>query len=584
MSPSPLASRVLLAAALLSLACRQGPEAPTPHPEATAAAVTPHDPARAAVAPSFHDVASASGIAFTHVTGAFGRKFLPETMGSGAAFVDYDGDGRDDILLLSGTSFPGQETTAGTFKLYRNTGQGGSLTFEDRTAASGLGIAAYGMGAAAADADNDGDQDILVTCLGPDLFFENLGNGTFRERAAELGLADPGFGSSAGWLDADRDGRLDLIVANYVKWTPETDIHCSLDGKSKSYCTPESYEPERCRFYLNGGGLAFADRSAASGVGVPPAKALGIATLDVDGDGLLDAAVANDTQPNFLFRSRGDGTFEEIGLSAGIAFSESGTARGAMGIDAGDVDGSGRPSLVIGNFSNQMLSLYRNVGGGSFRDVAPSSEVGKASLLTLAFPCFFLDVNLDGALDIFVGNGHVEPEISTVQKEVTYAEPPHLFVNRGQGRMVRAGGEAGADLARPMVARGGAWGDPDGDGDADILVTESGGPARLFQNRLDRPAAALTLRLQGTKSNRDAIGAKVVVTAAGKTRTLTVSGAGSYLSQSTRRVVVGLGDARGAEAVEVTWPTGATEAFGALAGGGAYLLVEGAAKAQPIGP
>ena len=521
--------------------------------------------------PRLKEVADAAGVTFVHETGAFGQKFLPETMGSGVAVFDYDGDGWDDLLFVNATSFPGQEPSEARFALYRNDGTG-EIAFTDVSAEAGLDVSAYGMGVAAADADNDGDVDLFVSCVGPNLFFENRGDGTFVERAAELGLADPGFGASAAWLDADGDGNLDLFLANYVHWSPETDIHCSLDGRTKSYCTPESYEPDRCYFYRNRGGLTFEDESEASGVGSVPSKALGVATLDFDDDGHLDVAVACDTFPNLLFRSLGDGTFEEVGLSSGIAFSEAGTARGAMGIDAADYDGTGRPSIVIGNFSNQMLNVYHNEGGGFFLDDAPATEVGRASLLTLAFPCFFVDLNLDGWDDIFVGNGHVEPEIASVQEDVAYAEPPHVFLNRGGGRFWDAAAEAG--LTEPWVARGGAFGDFDRDGDADVVLSQSGRRALLLANQLDHAPASIALDVRDSHG-RHAIGAKLAIRIGDRTVTRWISGAGSYLSQSTRKVIVGLDSAETVDAVTVTWPGGEQRSFEKLAPGGEYRLSPG---------
>lgn len=530
--------------------------------------------------PAFREVAVAAGIDVRHETGAYGEKLLPETMGSGCGFLDYDGDGREDLLLLSGVPFAGRPGPRRGLRLFRNVGPG--LRFEEATDAAGLPGDAYAMGMAAADADGDGDVDLLVTCLGPDLFFENLG-GRFQERAAASGLADPSFGASAAWLDADGDGLLDLFVANYVAWSIEGEVACTLDGKARAYCTPEPYPAVACRFYRNLGGLRFEDRTDASGVGAHPGKSLGVATLDSDGDGRLDVAVANDTQPNLLFRSRGDGTFEERGLESGIAFSESGSARGAMGIDAGDYDDSGRESLLIANFSDQMLSLYHNEGGGLFVDVAPSGEVGRTSLRTLAFPCAFLDVDADGRLDLFAGNGHVEPGIATVRPEVAYAEPPHMYRNEGGGRFRRVTEEAGPDLARPIVARGAAAGDPDGDGDLDLLVTTSGGPALLFENRLDLPGRGITLALRGRGANRDAIGAVLEVEVGGRTLRRTVSGGGSYLSQSSRRILVGLGGATPA-AVRVRWPGGAVESIPGLVPGGRFLVEEGSGRGVPLLP
>ena len=565
---------VALAPALLA-ACRDAPEAP--------AAPAPAGPGVRGVTstvgavPALREVAHAAGIAFRHENGAFGRKYLPETMGSGVAILDYDGDGWEDLLFVNGTGFPGQDVAWSTFALYRNAGDG-ALRFTNETVAAGLAVEAYGMGVATADADDDGDVDVFVTCLGPNLFFENLGDGTFRERAAELGLSHPGFGASAAWLDADGDGLPDLFVTNYVEWTPETDIHCSLDGRSKAYCTPESYRPARCLFYGNQGGLRFEDRSLASGVGAIPVKALGVATLDYDGDGRLDVAVACDTYPNLLFRSRGDGTFEETGVDAGIAFSEAGTTRGAMGIDAADYDGSGRPSLVIGNFSNQMLNLYRNEGPGHFVDEAPATEVGEASLLTLAFPCFFTDFDLDGWPDIFVGNGHVEPEISKAQPEVAYAEPPHVLLNLGAGSFRDVAAAAG--LTDDWVVRGGAFGDLDGDGDPDIVLSQSGGRALLIENRLDRPGRALVLSLRD-RLGREAIGAKIEARVADRVLTRWVTGGGSYLSSSTRKILLGLGEATEAK-ITVTWPDGTLQSFPPLPGGRAYLLDQTTPTPTPL--
>lgn len=514
----------------------------------------------------FVDVTEEAGIRFTHENGAFGKKYLPETMGSGCAFFDFDGDGDQDILLVNGTSWPeapggGAEATSA---LYRNRGDG---TFEDATAGSGFDRPLYGMGVAIGDYDADGDPDVYLTALGPNRLLRNEGGGQFTDVAASAGVGDDGFGSSAVWLDYDNDGDLDLYTLNYVQWSPENDIYCTLDGKTKSYCTPESYDGASPVLYRNDGDGKFTDVTRDAGLYNPRGKGLGVAAFDFDDDGHLDLAVANDTQPNNLYKNGGDGTFEDVGVLAGIAFSENGVARGAMGIDAADYDGSGRQSLVIGNFSNEMIALYHNEGKGFFIDAAPVSEVGRSSLLTLAFAAFFFDFDLDGWKDIFVANGHVENEIHAVQQRVTYAQPPHLFRNLGGGKFADAASDVGPDLARPIVARGAAYGDIDGDGDLDLLVTTSGGPAYLFRNDVEGEPAWIGLLLEGTASNRGGVGAEIRVTAGGRTQTSRVKSATGYLSQSQRPVVFGLGGSPGVEAVEaieILWPSGRTQKLGKL--------------------
>ncbi len=518
------------------------------------------------------DVTDAAGIRFQHVNGAFGKKYLPETMGSGCAFFDFDSDGDQDILLVNSTSWPGSPAgRSATAALYRNRGNG---TFEDVTKGSGFDRSIYGMGVATSDYDADGDADVYLTALGPNVLFRNDGYGKFTDVTAEAGVGDQGFGSSATWLDYDRDSDLDLFLLNYVQWSREKDIYCSLDGKTKSYCTPESYDGASPVLYRNDGKGKFTDVTREAGLQNPRGKGLGVAVLDFDEDGHLDLAIANDTQPNNLYKNGGNGTFSDVGVLAGIAFSESGVARGAMGIDAGDYDGSGRPSLVIGNFSNEMISLYHNEGRGFFIDQAPVSEVGRASLLTLAFGAFFFDFDLDGLLDIFVANGHVENDIQAVQQRVTYAQPPHLFRNLGQGRFRDVVKEVGSELARPVVARGAAHGDIDSDGDLDLLVTTNGGKAYLYRNDLQTPASWVGFRLKGTASNRDGIGARIRVTAGGKTQTSTVKSASGYLSQSQLPVVFGLGKSSTVDRVEILWPSGKNQAVPGPEAGRIHLVEE----------
>jgi len=527
----------------------------------------------APAAVEFAEVTEQAGIRFVHNNGAFGKKYLPETMGSGLALFDYDGDGDLDLLLVNGTKWPGQPGPAGKLALYRNDG---GMKFTAVTDQAGLGAPIYGMGAAVADADGDGDTDLYITALGPNRFYRNQGDGRFVDASAETGLGDRGFGSSAAFLDYDHDGDLDLFVCNYVEWTAATDLWCSLDGKSKSYCTPESYTGQSPRLYRNDQGK-FSDVSRAAGILNPKAKALGVALIDFDDDGWTDIAVANDTQPNSLYRNLGGGRFAEEGLVAGIAFAEDGAVRGAMGIDAADYDGIGRPSLAIGNFANEMIALYHNEGGGFFIDEAPRSEVGRKSLLTLSFGCFFFDADLDGRLDLFVANGHVDDDIHAVQREVHYAQPPHLFRNLGGGRFQEVTERAGARLKQPKVGRGAGYGDLDGDGDLDLVMTTNGGPAHLYENRSAPLGGWIGLRLVGTRSNRDAIGAKVRLKSSAGWQTQWVKSGSSYLSESQRALSFGLGTAR-PERVEVRWPSGRIETFSGLAKGQMHTLKEGAGK------
>ncbi len=411
--------------------------------------------AQETISPAFVEVTAPAGIRFRHNSGAFGAKYLPETMGSGCAFLDADGDGWQDVLLVNGRNWPGRPGSRSHPALYRNNRNG---TFTDVTREAGLGIEIYGFGVAAADFDNDGDTDIYLTALGPNVLFRNRGNGTFEDVTARSGVGDAGFSTSAAWLDFDRDGQLDLFVANYVEWSVDKDLFCTLDGKTKSYCTPESYTGQSSTLYRNTGDGTFEDVTRRAGLWDPKSKALGVALIDHNNDGWIDVVVANDTQPNRLWENRRDGTFVDVGTTSGVAFNEAGVARAGMGIDAADYDGSGRQSIVIGNFSNEMMALYTNEGNGLYVDEAPASTIGRSSLLTLTFACFFFDYDLDGLLDIFAANGHVADDINRVQPKVTYAQPPHLFRNVGKRRMEAMIGQLGPDLAEADGgSRGGLW-------------------------------------------------------------------------------------------------------------------------------
>ena len=493
-----------------------------------------------------------SGVDFVHNTGAFGEKWLPETMGSGVLVFDYNGDARPDLLFLNGTRFegrPGEETTS---KLYRNDD---TWRFSDVTAEAGLDFARYCLGGAAGDLDNDGDQDLYLSCLGTDVLLENR-EGAFVDVSDAAGLhRGYEFGSSVALLDADNDGLLDIFAARYVTWTPETDLYCTLDGESKAYCTPESYQGASPRFYRGLGELRFEDVTESSGIARPDAKALGVTTADFDLDGDLDIAVASDTQPNLLYLNNGDGTFKESGVASGMAFSETGVARGGMGIDAADYDRSGHPSLVIGNFANEMVALFHNEGNLLFVDTAATSDLGRKTLLSLTFGAFFFDFDLDGWSDAFIANGHLDPEIENVQPNVRYRQPLQLFRNL-DGRLLEVPQEVAADLAEPFVARGTAYGDLDLDGDLDIVVTTNGGPAKLFENQGSGHGRWLRIDLEGTNSNRDGVGAVVDVTIGSEVQRQTRRIGSSYLSQPESTLTFGLGGAESVDRVRVLWPSG----------------------------
>jgi hypothetical protein len=529
------------------------------------------------------DVTEASGIRFTHNNGAFGKKYLPETLGAGAAFFDFDNDGWQDLFLVNGTSWPGQPTAQTRSRLFRNRGNG---AFADVTDKAGLAVDLYGMGAAAADFDNDGWQDLLVTTVGQNRLFRNTGKGTFVDVTAKSGLGNRiGFSTSAMWFDYDRDGWLDLLVCNYVRWTPDTDVQCSVDGKQKAYCTPEAYRGATSWLFRNRGNGTFEDVTAKAGLFDATSKSLGVTLVEYDADPWPDVFIANDTQPNKLYRNSGNGTFTELGLKAGLALSEEGRARAGMGADAADVDNSGRTTVVVTNFSGEMLGLYRPVGDGQFQDAAPRSEVGRATRQTLGFGCFFFDVDLDGLQDLLVVNGHIDDTFTRSGGRVAYAEPPHLFHNRGRGQFMDVVTSIGGEFAKPKVGRGAAFADIDGDLDLDVVITTNGGPASIYRNESAPGHRGVRLALRGTTSNRDGIGARVRVFAGKDRYSRTVKTGSSYLSQSELPLTFGLGTTAKADRIVVEWPSGTVDEVKDVAAGRAYTIVEGkGATTSPLPP
>lgn len=563
-------------------------DAPTPTMTDQVAAVTPSptpEAPRPAGAIEFSDVTAAAGIRFKHNSGAAGKKYLPETMGPGGAFLDYDNDGWQDILLINSMNWPDKKGAKSFPALYHNNQDG---TFTDVTRAAGLAVEMYGLGCAAGDYDNDGLVDIYITAVGPNKLFRNKGGGKFADVTAKAGVGDPGFSTSAAFFDYDKDGKLDLFVANYVEWSIETDVECTLDGTNKSYCTPQKYKGQSATLYRNRGNGTFENTTQRAGLQDPTSKALGVALLDYNGDGQMDLFVANDTEPNKLYKNNGDGTFTDEALTAGVAFSEAGTPRAGMGVDAGDYDGSGRPGIVIGNFTSESMALYRNEGDGLFTDEARGSGIGGMSEQSLTFATFFFDYDLDGLLDIFAVNGHVSDDIQKVQPKVRYAQAPHLFRNRGKKKFEETTAKVGRTLGRAIVGRGAAYGDYDNDGDLDLLVLANNGPTRLYRNDNANQNDLLRIKTVGNQSNRDGIGTKITLKGGNNLRLWnTVRTGSSYCSQSELPLTFGLGKPEGAEKtvnLEIVWPSGRKDSINGVKANQSIVVQEGQGitKFEPI--
>ena len=532
------------------------PSAPVVSPPASSTESSSGPSIRPSGPIEFTDITARAGIHFKHNAGPFGKKYLPETMGSGICFIDYDNDGWQDILLINSMDWPGHKSESSYPALYHNNHDG---TFTDVTKQAGLAVEMYGLGCAVGDFDNDGYDDIYVTTVGSNHLFRNLHDGKFVDVTAKAGVADPGFSASAVWFDYDNDGKLDLFVTHYIEWSIDTDQYCSLDNKNKSYCTPQRFKGQSSTLFHNKGDGTFENVTKQAGLYDPSSKALGVALLDYDNDGWLDLFVSNDTEPNKLYHNNHNGTFTDVGVAAGLAYGEAGTARAGMGTDATDYDNSGQQSLVLGNFTNESMSLYHNEGSGLFSDEAPATGIARMSNKSLTFSTFFFDYDLDGLPDILAVNGHVSDDISVVQPNVRYAQPPHLFRNLGKKKFEEVTARVGTSLLKPIVGRGAAYADIDLDGDLDLAITANNGPARLLRNDNGNQNDMLRIKTVGTRSNRDGIGAKVTVKKSDGTRLFAMVKSGSsYLSQSELPVTFGLGKAEAEKTVslEIVWPSG----------------------------
>ena len=579
-----LSFRILLVLSMIltmvAVGCAESNPAPSPGEQPVSTAADTASPIH------FTNVTEQAGLAsFRHATDKSPRKWFPEMMGSGCGFIDYNGDNWQDIIMVGGGHWPQhQGKPQPALWLYRNNGDG---TFTQVTDEMGwTDLQAYGFGITAADYDNDGDQDLYFTALHENMLFRNDG-GTFTDITGQAGVAGGDqWSSSALFFDADRDGLLDLYVGNYVEWSPENDIWCSLDGQSKAYCTPEEYKGIAGRFYHNNGDGTFSDWTEEAGFANSPGKTLGIAELDFNDDGWSDLVVANDTERNLLYVNDGDGTFTEKGMLSGIAFDENGRARAGMGIDVGVVDSTGEPSIFVGNFSNEMIGVYRHINGGIFADRAAVSKIGRPSLLPLTFGLFLVDVELDRDLDVFAANGHVQEDIEKIQDGVTFAQPPELFLNRGDGTFrAHQPSEQGA-LSKALVARGAAYADYDHDGDVDILMAESNGPAYLLRNDLMERAPSdphyLRVHTVGRQSNRDGVGASLVAVADGERLHRRIRTGSSYLSHSEMTATFGLGQSTQVDSLYVEWPSGTTQQFTDVQADQSLRLVEGATQLTPL--
>jgi hypothetical protein len=566
--------------------CGCGPKPGAPTSAGTADVTKTASVSSSAIPVTFTEIALQAGINFQHNNGAAGKKNMPETVGSGVAFIDYDNDGFQDILLIDSMNWPGDKPRHGTLRLYHNKGNG---TFEDVTHAAGLDIEIYGMGVAAGDFDNDGYEDLFITAIGPNHLFRNMlgdpkrGNGPiFQDVTASAGVAGvpmPGtdmkwkWSAGAAWLDYDKDGKLDLFVTQYVKWSPDHNMWCGHNGV-RGYCPPKTYEGSYCTLYHNEGNGKFKDVSVPMGIRTGPVgKSFGIAIADYNGDGWPDIAVSNDTWANFLFINEGGKHFKDHAVESGLASGEDGHYKAGMGIDCADWRNNGQFSILIGNFANEGLSLFDKEQDILYTDKAHEAGINEPSLLYLTFGLFFFDYDLDGWQDIFTANGHIDDIVATYNSMLTFKERPLLFHNQQNGTFVEVGKQV--KLLAEAVGRGTAYGDIDNDGDLDVALFNNGGKFLLFRNDGGNKNHWVRFRTEGNKSNRDGIGALIRVTKGGITQSQYVHSGGSFLSESQRQPTFGLGSSNTADKVEIIWPSGLHDVSSPLKADRQYLVIEG---------
>jgi hypothetical protein len=583
----------LLALAACDTAEEQAPGKPAGEVMAPASpAATPEQPqpAEAEAAYPFREIAATAGLGFTHFNGATGEYYQPEIFGPGLALLDYDSDGDLDLYLLQGGMLDSGRSPADALfppatqhwpgdRLFRNDmDAAGNPRFTDVTEQAGLGATGYGQGAAVGDYDNDGDPDLYVTNFGSNVLYRNNGDGTFSDVTDSAGVDDPNWSTSTAFTDYDRDGDLDLFVANYVQFTVKANKTCAgADGKP-DYCGPQAYPAVRDRLFRNDGDGRFSDVTTAAGLDVAFGPGLGVTCADFNGDGWQDIYVANDGEENQLWINGGDGRFENTALMAGVAINAYGKPEASMGVTAGDFDNDGDEDLFMTHLDRETNTLYLNDGMGNFLDATDRYKLGRSSLPYTGFGSEWFDFDNDGHLDLFVANGAVKIEESLRGRPFPYQEINQLIRNTGSGAFVDITGEAGPALALQEVSRGAAFGDIDNDGDIDIAVANNSGPVRLLLNQ----AAGnhwLTVKLQGSRSNRDGMGARVAVLRDGRSPLWRRAHTdGSYLSANDPRVHFGLGESTEIDGVLVTWPDGSREVWRDIGIDSQVTLLEGSGE------